>query len=210
MAVLPAVPPAASLAVLRAYAPEAALVRGGVQALLPHKIFNLGVPDILANQGLGAARYTGWRYLLRNEDGEYRVAEIAEDSATGRHAFVAFNSGGHVDAFVATHERISASAFAVAKDYEIAVLRAPACFVMAVWAGGVGHDGNVLVPLAPVHGNFEAGREYDAQGFVSTLERTAGEMTKVGRVERGGPPRGRPPRGNPLVGDAGGGADGGV
>ena len=205
MAVLPTTPPAASLAVLRAYAPEAALVRGGINALLPHKIYNLGIPDILADHGLGAARFTGWRYILRSPDGEYRVVEIAEDSATGQHAFVAFNSGGHVDAFVATHERISASAYAAAKDYEIAVLRAPACFVMAVWAGGVGHDGSVLVPLAPVHSNFEAGREYDAQTFVTTLEATAREMTKVGRVGRG-----RPPDGNPLISDAGGGPDEGV
>lgn len=205
MAVLPATPPAASLAVLRAYAPEAALVRGGVNALLPHKIYNLGIPDILANQGLGAARYTGWRYILRSPGREYRVVEIAEDSATGQHSLVALNSDGHVDAFVATHERISASSYAAAKDYEIAVLRAPACFVMAAWAGGVGHDGSVLVPLAPVHSNFEAGREYDAQTFVTTLEATAREMTKVGRVGRGSVAGGRP-----VIGDAGVGPDGGV
>lgn len=210
MAVIPAVPPAGSLAVLRAYAPEAELVRGGVQALLPHKIYKLGIPDILADKGLGAARFTGWRYILRSEDGEYRVVEIAEDTVTGQHSFVAFNSGGHVDAFVVTHERICASGYAAAKDYGIAVLRAPACFVMAAWAGGVGHDGMVLVPLAPVHSNSEAGREYDAQGFVGVLERTAREMTKVGRVGRGSGPRGNPPRGNPLMGDAAGGPDGGV
>lgn len=178
MAVLPASPPAANLEVLLAHVPEIETVRGGVAALLPHKIYNLGIPDLVAGRGLGGVRFTGWRYVLRSGDDELRVVEIAQDVATERHSFVAINSGSHVDQFVATHRTIGAATYAADKDYEIAVLRSPACYVMAAWAGGVGHDGNLLIPLAPVHSNFEAGREYDAVSFVTTLETTAREMAR--------------------------------
>lgn len=187
MAVLSGQPPRRSIEVLRAYFPEVDPGDEGVAACLPHRVFGLGMPEVLAGHGFGAARFVAWRYVVRSGRGGYSAVDIAEDAHTGTHSLLGINSGRHVDRFVETRREIESSALAAAKDYEINLLRVPSCYVVAAWAGGVGNDDSVLVPLAPVHRNFVAGRSYDPSAFLTTLEKTAHEV--------GGPARSaRPPR----------------
>ncbi|HMR48036.1 MAG TPA: hypothetical protein PKE40_02185 [Arachnia sp.] len=186
MAVLFGDPPAGNVEVLRAHFPDVAPEPGAIDAYLPHRVFVIGGPDLLAGHGLGAARFVAWRYVVRSASGEYRAVEIAEDAHTGDHTLLGINSGRHVDQFVETRRSVAGSALAAAKDYEVNVVRVPACYVVSAWAGGVGHDDSVLIPLAPAHRNFVPGQAYTPSAFVTVLEKTAREA--------GGPARRLTPR----------------
>ena len=143
---------------------------------IPHKVYNMSLNDLLAGKRFAAAQLVGWRYIFRGEDQQSYVAEISVDEATGEHAFLHINSGEHVDNFIALYDRIHAYEPVLERDYEINILRVPACYVMAVWFKATDHSHEFLAPLAPVHSNFEANRPYEADEFMDLLEVTAREM----------------------------------
>ena len=43
----------------------------------PHQIFSLGLADLVAGKGLGAAKSTGWRYLVQSGENALASAETA-------------------------------------------------------------------------------------------------------------------------------------
>ncbi|MCB1866730.1 MAG: hypothetical protein KDG50_15030 [Chromatiales bacterium] len=168
--------PAQSFVVLQESLAGARLDANDPSALTPHKVYYIGSDDLLSGKGLGAAQLSAWRYVFRGEDNQTHVAEIGVDEDNATHSFHLINRGSHVDNFVALYEQIHEHDAVVEKDYEVNLLRAPACYVIAVWFKGVGHDHDLFVPLAPVHSNFEAGRHYEAMEFMGLLEKTAREM----------------------------------
>lgn len=143
---------------------------------IPHKVYYIGNDDLLAGKRFAAVQLVAWRYIFRGEDQQSHVVEIGVNEATDVHTFHLTNRGSHVNNFIALYDRIHEHETVVEKDYEINLLRAPGCYVMAVWFRGVDHDHEFFVPLAPVHSMFEAGRHYEADEFMDLLEEAARDM----------------------------------
>lgn len=143
---------------------------------IPHKVYQVDNDGLLAGKRFAAAQLVAWRYVFRGVDQQPHVAEISVDEATDTHAFHHINQGSHVNNFIALYDRIHAHETVAEKDYEINLLRAPACYVLAVWFKGVDHKHEFFVPLSPVHSNFEANKHYEAYEFMDLLERTASGM----------------------------------
>jgi predicted flap endonuclease-1-like 5' DNA nuclease len=140
---------------------------------IPHKVYTMYLDDLVAGKRYDAAQLVGWRFVFRGDDGHHHVADIGIDEATGDHTFHHINMGRHVNNFIAVYDNIHDHETVTEKDYEINLLRVPACYVMAVWFQGTDHDHEFLVPLSPVHENFEPNRHYDADEFMAQLEDAA-------------------------------------
>ncbi len=150
---------------------------------MPHKVFIISIEDVLSGKRLTEAEHVAWRYVFRGDDQSSHVAEVSVDAANDSHTFHHINHGRHVDGFIKLIEQINDHTYAhknsivLEKEYEVSLLRIPRCYVMAVWFKGADHEHEFLVPLAPVHSNFEAGRHYEPDEFMDLLEVTAREMT---------------------------------
>jgi hypothetical protein len=98
----------------------------------PHPVYELGLDDLAAGKGLGAARRVAWRYLLVANDQLRQAAEIIEDPRGGGSQCGALTTGfvaGAVEAF-----RIAEQLPEVQRGaYEIRALRIPSLYVMSLW-----------------------------------------------------------------------------
>lgn len=141
-------------------------------ATAPHQVFTLGLTDLVNAPHLGAARPSGWRYLVEADN---RVVAAAETNQQGaqKHAFAHLNYGpfvgGTVDALAA------AEPLAAKSDYELRVLHVPALYVMALWLKPVnaGDGEGILIPLAPTPTGIESARAYPASELLVTLAQRA-------------------------------------
>lgn len=145
-------------------------------AFLPHKVFNIASDGLLAGKRFDAVKLAGWRYVFRGLDQQYHVVEISVDEASDIHAFHHINTGRHLNNFIALYEQIQNHSEVREKEYVINILRAPACYVLAVWFMGADHEHEFFIPLAPVHSQFEAGRPYEADEFMNLLEKVGRSM----------------------------------
>lgn len=143
---------------------------------IPHKVFTLSRNDLLSGKGFANMKLAAWRYIFKSDDEAYHVAEIGIDEVNDLHELHHINMGSHVNHFIRLYESIHDHGSVQEKDYEIHVLRVPACFVHAVLLKGHDHEHEFVVPLAPVHSKFEAGKHYEADEFMASLEEIAQEM----------------------------------
>ena len=168
--------PAPNFEVLKNYVTNIHLNPDDHSAHIPHKVYTIDLASLLAGKRFNGVNLVGWRYMFRGTDQQYQVIEIGVDEATNTHTFHHTNMGDHVDNLIALYDRAGDHPALKEKDYEINILRVPACYVLAVWFKGADHAHEFFVPLAPVHHNFEADRSYEADEFMDLLEQAAREM----------------------------------
>ena len=145
----------------------------------PHRIYNMQRDEIIAGKGLEAAKMAGWRYMFTDDENHYHVAEVSGTDAGNEHHFSHFNEGSHVDNFMSAFSKLGQESHVKSKDYEMAILRVPACYVLAIWLKTGSHKDDILIPIEPVHEGFEAGKSYTAADFMTRLKTIATEMAKV-------------------------------
>lgn len=143
---------------------------------IPHKVYNMRRDDILNDKGLESAQLVGWRYILQDDEQQTHVAEIGTDESDN-HNLTEFNQGDHVNNFLSAFDGFKDQSAVQEKDYEINLLRVPACHLLAIWLKGDGHDGEIIIPLAPSHQGFEDGKSYDASEFKAALKAVAEELS---------------------------------
>jgi hypothetical protein len=143
----------------------------------PHPIYNLDRDQILAKKGLAAAKLVGWRYIIKDDAGDYHVAEVGVNETATEHSFRSFNEGAHLNSFVSLFNNFSLNEAVKGSDYELCVLRIPACYIMAIWLKEKGnHD--LFLPLDPLQPGFTAGTTYNAADFMKIVEDIAETMAK--------------------------------
>lgn len=141
---------------------------GPLQLTEPHQVFTLGLTDLAAGTGLDAARPTGWRYLVQEDDKVLASAETVAGPG-GEQVFSAFNEGR----FVAS----SASAIRAVREipeveqggFELRLLNVPGLYVLALWLHDAQGNGDLLVPLAPSPVETPAGRPVAAAVLLKEL-----------------------------------------
>ncbi|MFT6843095.1 MAG: hypothetical protein ACJASR_001869 [Psychroserpens sp.] len=144
---------------------------------IPHKVYNMQRDDILDGKGLEVAKLVGWRYILQDDDQQFHVVEVGTDDSDN-HNLTEFNEGDHVNNFVSTYNGLDNHSSVSKKDFEINVLRVPACHVLAIWLKGDGNDDEIIIPLAPSHQGFEAGKSYGLSEFTKALKSVALELSQ--------------------------------
>jgi hypothetical protein len=145
----------------------------------PHPVFVATLDDLAAGKLLGAAKQTGWRYLLVQNDEVVAEAELtagrrgAKGAKTARNQDLEFAglthgpfTGATVDGLHAA-ERLPQIAKA---DYELRLLKVPAVYLVALWLHGGGDD--ILVPLGQAPKGLRKNKAYTEAGVIRALRAT--------------------------------------
>jgi hypothetical protein len=156
----------------------------------PHPVYVATLDDLVAGKLLSAARQTGWRYLLvQNEEvvaeAELSAARPAAKGAKG--ATKSRSSKQHELTFAGlTHGPFSGATVdglhaaerlpQVEKDdYELRLLKVPAVYLVALWLHGANED--ILVPLGQPPAGLKKNKPYTEAAVIRALRATA-ERTK--------------------------------
>lgn len=155
-----------------------------VSLAAPHPVFVLGLDDLAAGRGLGAADRVAWRYLVLEKD--LTVAAVEAPSRpgadVGRDLIV--NEGPFVGATTDAIRLVEELPEVGERDFELRLLRIPALYVVALWLHG--GDGDVVVPLAPAPPALEAGARYSGAVFTERLQDPAREQLEFDSTPREG------------------------
>jgi len=143
---------------------------------MPVRVFNVGADAIAAGKGLAAAQPTGWLVTL-SADGEVRgTIELipAKPARKGEAPSEAVRFGGFSTGPL--HRALAAAIEAATKaagrsKVQLAVLRVPALYLMALWLRD--DKGDRLVPIPPSPPPLKAGETYPASRALDSLQQAA-------------------------------------
>ena len=140
---------------------------------VPHRVYNLGLSDIKGAKSTAKAKPTAWRYLVLEGSTVIAAAEAIQKSATAKPQFSNTNEGAFVDSTARAIEAAEQLPEVQAGQFELAVLRIPALFVIALWLKGVGakSPGDIFIPLEPAPQGLAAGERLSAADFNALLVR---------------------------------------
>jgi hypothetical protein len=149
---------------------------------VPVPVHHLGADAIAYGKGVAAAQQVGWLATLTT-DGEVRgTIELVPLKAKRKGAtapqglsFGGFTTGPLQRALAAAIEAAAKSAGK--REVKLAVLRAPAVYLLALWLQGSG--GDQLVPIAPAPAPLKAGESYPA-------DRALGDLAEAAQSALGG------------------------
>ena len=151
----------------------------------PIRVHNLGADAIAAGKGLAAVQPIGWLSTLTT-DGEVRgtieviparPARKGTASAEGLR-FGGFTTGPLQQALAAAIETAAKSSGR--SEVQIAVLRVPALYLLALWLRDKG--GDRLVPIAPCPSPLKAGEAYPAERALASLQEAAKSVLEGGEA----------------------------
>ncbi len=186
MALIIPTPPAESLNALQSAVADYPEVRALVGAnftaigpagsdnLLPHKVFTVGLSDLVSGNWVAAAQLVGWRYLMQRQGVPGVSAEVAV-SSSGEHRFAQLNEGPFVDQTAHLIAEVDGREPMKGGSYELAVLRIPALYVMALWMRGNGQSEDVIIPMEPTLETLEPGHQYTIAELSPILAAAASE-----------------------------------
>ena len=143
----------------------------------PHPVYELGLEELAAGKGLGAARLVAWRYLLVADNRITEAAELYPD-AHGRSQFGAVTTG-----FAAGAEHaltlLEQTPETQQRDYEVRALRVPALYVMAFWLKDKQGGEDRLIVLPPAFPPVQALRPYAPKELLGLLRPLAEEKLRL-------------------------------
>lgn len=142
---------------------------GTLQLTEPHQVFTLGLTDLAAGKGLDAAKPTGWRYLVQEDDKVLASAESVAVGSTNEHVFSAFNEGSFVASTASAIRAVREIPEVEQGGFELRLLNVPGLYVLALWLHGTQGNGDLLVPLAPSPVEPPAGRPVAAAVLLKEL-----------------------------------------
>lgn len=147
----------------------------------PIRVYNIGADAIAAGRGLSAAQPVGWLSTLTT-NGEVRGTLELVPQKRGRKAaspdalgFGGFTTGPLQRSLAAAVE--SADKAAGRNQVKLAVIRAPALYLLALWL----HDdnGDRLVPIAPAPAPLRAGEAYPGDRALAALREAAASVART-------------------------------
>jgi hypothetical protein len=144
----------------------------------PHRVYTLGLDQVVAGAGLDTVVPVGWRYLLKQGDQVVAAAQTVTD-AGGQAAFASFNSGPYVEstkAALGTAEQYAGAGEGSGDDWEPRVLHVPALHAMALWLHTDAETTDVVLPLPPVPDGVEPNRRYTVPEYLEALRLAAGSV----------------------------------
>lgn len=121
----------------------ASAAKGGVRMAAPHEVFNLGLSDLAEGRVSGAARFTGWRFVVLDQDSPIATVEV-NPRPGNTFGFGALAKGPAVDATVRAME-VAEQDETPGGEYELRFLRVPALHVASLWLHAP--DGDRFIPL---------------------------------------------------------------
>jgi hypothetical protein len=145
----------------------------------PHPVYVATLDDLEAGKLLAAAKQTGWRYLLAQDDEVVAEAEltagrrVAKGAKGAKHEDLAFAGLTHGPFTGATVDGLHAAERLpqVEKtDYELRLLKVPAVYLVALWLHGADED--ILVPIGQPPAGLRKNKPYTEARVMRALRAT--------------------------------------
>jgi len=149
-----------------------------------HKVFNLGLDDIVANKGLTDLNPNAWRFLVRSGSTPVAAAESPLTGLTRTSQLASVNSGAFVAGTVAAFSAANNEASLAASDYEPRLIRIPALYVFALWLHTGGGVGDTIRVIAPAPNYLQVGRAYSPKEFLTLLREPARQRLAIDDTPR--------------------------
>jgi hypothetical protein len=139
----------------------------------PHKVYNLGLQDLVRGNVLKDAHLVSWRYLIRQGNRGTAAAEVNYDELKGGSKFSEFNAGSLADATLEEIQKVEHDPKLERKSYELRLLRIPALYVTALWLKDTEGNQDVLIPIPPTHPRLTPGKAYSSSQIAEALRQPA-------------------------------------
>jgi hypothetical protein len=148
----------------------------------PHPVYVATLDDLAAGKLLAAAKQTGWRYLLAQNDEVVAEAELtaavrgatgakgAKAAKRGELAFAGLTHGPFTGATVDGLHAAERLPQVEKADYELRLLKVPAVYLVALWLHGGNED--ILVPLGQPPAGLKKNKAYTEAGVIRALRAT--------------------------------------
>jgi hypothetical protein len=144
-----------------------------MQPALSARGFVLGLDAIVDGRGLATAQMAVWTHLLPGGGGQ----TLAADTATGTDLFAQLVDGPHAAAVQQELSQLQADPAITRGSYDLALLRVPAMFTVAIWLQDKAGHADLIVPVAPADSALQPGRRYTPADFVAAMR--PGAMQKL-------------------------------
>ena len=136
----------------------------------PHKVYTISPEDMESASGLGAARQIGWRIFHLNEP--ETVVEGYCDENDNQHEFGGYNQGPFVEGTREVLKLAGALDQTSRDDFEVAMIKLPWIYVMALWLKHQDAGQDIIIPFGPSNNALTSDRVYSQAEFMEAL-RTA-------------------------------------
>jgi hypothetical protein len=135
----------------------------------PHRVFNLGLDQLVAGTAIAtAARFTGWRSLLVDSKGRAIASAELTQTRTGL-KFASVSRGPHAAGSTESEAAAEQWSRRTKGDHELALLRVPGAYCVALWLRSAAGTGDAFVPIAPCPSGLEPNRPYAESDFRAAL-----------------------------------------
>jgi len=135
----------------------------------PHRVFNLGLDQLVAGTAIAtAARFTGWRSLLVDSKGRAVASAELAQTRTGL-KFASVSRGPHAAGSTDSEAAAEQWSRRTKGDHELALLRVPGAYCVALWLRSAAGTGDAFVPIAPCPSGLEPNRPYAESDFRAAL-----------------------------------------
>ena len=157
---------------------NALAVAPNTSAMKPPPVYELGLADLAAGQGIAAARPIAWRYLLVDGNQVRQAAEIIPDPTVGGSRFGALTTG-HVAGEEATLKMAEQLPEVQQGAYELRALRVPALYVMALWLKDLNSDKDRFIVMPPTFPPVQALQVYSTSDLLALLHTAAAKKAPL-------------------------------
>ncbi|MEO8306020.1 MAG: hypothetical protein ABI724_18065 [Betaproteobacteria bacterium] len=147
----------------------------------PHPVYVVTLDDLVAGKLLDAAKQTGWRYLLVQNDVAVGEAEVGARRAAARGTkggaktakleFLGLTHGPFTDATIDALNAAERMPKVAKADYEMRLLKVPAVYLAALWLHG--EDTDIVIPMGDPPGGLKKNRAYTEAGVIRALRGVA-------------------------------------
>jgi hypothetical protein len=130
----------------------------------PHKVYFVGLSDLVEGRLLSAAKVKGWRYLIFNQDRPVVAAELQTGGEGVR--FSNINRGPFVESAVEAVTFAESLEIVHKEDFELRTLEISPLYFVSLWLHG---SQDLLIPLKPAPDEIEPLRVYEETELLERL-----------------------------------------
>ena len=139
----------------------------------PHKVYNLGLRDIVFGKAIDAAQLVSWRYLINEGTRGTAAAEVNYDEKKQSNQFAQLNYGAFASATLEEINKVVDNRQFQKGSYELRVLRVPALYVTALWLKDLQNNQDIVIPIPPTNTCLKPSEEYTPSKFIQLLHQPA-------------------------------------
>jgi hypothetical protein len=144
----------------------------------PCRDYQVGLTNLAAGQLLSGAKPGVWRYLLMHGTNAVAAAELIEGNTNGNALkFVGLEQTDYSNETLEALQMAEKLPQIKQQNYELRRLDCPAILFVAVWLHGKSDD--IIIPLPPTWGKWDAYRPYSESQIIKLLKPEAERRLRV-------------------------------